>query len=958
LADVYARAQRHFGKEVFFAHAVDGFASAVLDEAVLSGSSPEEQVVKACAAIDAVERHLSLSVRPSTSVQTSDPSYYRFTQWLFLEILERGFAVLSKREEWSCARCKRAFRSRGLRSCPTCHESLRAREVVSWRLDLESFGERLFADVEKASWPPQARKQQKAIIGRRRGSEVAFAFSRPFETDFEHVAVFTTHVEAIFGVTFLLVSPGHPVLSLVTDPTYEDEIERYLERLETGAEPRISAVRTGGFALNPANLERIPVLVSPLADDPFHDGVMPGIPAHDVEHFELARRARLKVREVIHSHEASFDHNGRLREPYVGEGILTNSAAFNGLPSRVARDRIVQFLARRGICQRVTRNTLRSLPLSVESSWGPPVPVLHCPGCGPVAVALADLPVHPPRSSSRLPGAAAGADPVRTCADEPCPRCGESAVRDARRIHPWLGTAWSFLRLPLPELGEGFPGLRRDFDQPSTVCGSGIDPHWEPAASTTVVRPGRPPAEAPAGAGAPADDASVQFLAPEIEDDAFGEAPDRTPAGADVGGHPDAGAESASGVEAVDPPASAPLVSGNLEAAAAESARTDPGGAQATLEPQGPPAPRAQAEEAEGGSDLSAASDAAQDSSEAPEVEEEDDDEAVEPRPETMRPRVELRPFSATQLGRLLPVDAVFVPLSMKLKEVIGVRCLMKFLYDSRHVQSFEPFRRFFYVGEMEYSEQGGAVPAGSTPAPRSAVVEPHWPQIIDRFGSDSLRIVLLSHSSPCRRLVFGPDDLHHARRLLTRIWNQVLLRIEHGKFVSRRVLVEKHQLIFDVTQRLQRFKFHTAVSAIAKFVNFISSPETTVEEMDRHAIETFLIVLSPFAPFMAQELWERSGKEGDVSSAPWPSFSDELVNPPEREFAILVNGRLRDRMTQPADLEPEKLESRALQRDRIRELVGQGTVRRVVVVPRRLVNVVLDGAERTETAVGVKDAT
>jgi leucyl-tRNA synthetase len=179
-------------------------------------------------------------------------------------------------------------------------------------------------------------------------------------------------------------------------------------------------------------------------------------------------------------------------------------------------------------------------------------------------------------------------------------------------------------------------------------------------------------------------------------------------------------------------------------------------------------------------------------------------------------------------------------------------------------------------------------------------------------------------------------------RRFLDRVWSQITFRLERGKFISRRMLVAKHRLIDEISRRVSAGKPHTAVAALRRFVKFLESPETAPEEMDRNAIKTFLILLSPFAPFLARELWSRTESVEELASEPWPEPNEELIDPPEREFVVLVDGRIRDRMVQPSDLEPEKLESRALQRDAIREIVGNREVRKVVVVPRKLVSIVL----------------
>jgi leucyl-tRNA synthetase len=152
--------------------------------------------------------------------------------------------------------------------------------------------------------------------------------------------------------------------------------------------------------------------------------------------------------------------------------------------------------------------------------------------------------------------------------------------------------------------------------------------------------------------------------------------------------------------------------------------------------------------------------------------------------------------------------------------------------------------------------------------------------------------------------------------------------------------------LIDKVTRRLAAAKFHTAVASIMSFVSFLEDPETAPEDMDREAMKVFLILLSPFAPHLAAELWARMGAGEALESAPWPVASEELIHPPERDFPILVDGKIRDRMQQPANLESEKLESRALQREKIREVVGSRRVDKVIVVPGKLVSVVL-AAER-----------
>jgi leucyl-tRNA synthetase len=338
--------------------------------------------------------------------------------------------------------------------------------------------------------------------------------------------------------------------------------------------------------------------------------------------------------------------------------------------------------------------------------------------------------------------------------------------------------------------------------------------------------------------------------------------------------------------------------------------------------------------------------------------------EAAAPLPEPV-----LRPFRGHDVRGLLPVDAGLGSSRQHAKDLIAVRFLCKFLYEIGEIPVFEPFRRYRQVGDVRWRAfpgarggsdgkappaaekahgamgAGGPAAAGMPAAPTTPVAAAVGAgEILDRCGADALRLFFLAGGPLAAAIRPDSGALQGVRRFLDRVWRQFGTRLEKGKFVSRRVLVAKHLLIHEVTGRLARWSVHTAVASLMKFVRFLGHPETTPEEMDRNAMETFLVVLSPFAPYLAEELWRRMGKEGPLREAAWPVASDELVHPPEREFPIFLEGKVRDRMLQPTNLEAEKLESRALGRERIRELIGTRKVAKVVVVPGRLVSIALEG--------------
>jgi leucyl-tRNA synthetase len=1018
--------------------AVDGFSTDVSLEAREAGRLPVEIVAAWREKVLHLEKDLgmeAIALGPPLAapekrateaagglVSTSDPAYYRFTQWIFLQLYLAGLVYRSQRTFDQCAQCGRKHRLGMQAACRSCQGGLVARQALEWRADLTKFGDRLLSDLDKLDCHEEEKDRQREILGRSRGCEVTFPVSKPFDTEYEGITIFTTHVEMIFGATFLLLDPYHPLLEHVLDSAYEDDVLRYRDRLKKGMEPRISAARTGGFALNPASLRRLPVLVSPLANGPFTDGAVMAVPAHDLDLFELAKRQKLPIREVIHNDKAKFDSHAQLTEPWLGEGVLTNSGPFTSLPFKVGRDRIVQLLSRKGAGEKRTRFRLKSLPLSSRSAWGPPVPLIHCKRCGVVPVPEGQLPVElppltkeilkmeilkmdilmvdtakvealkselaavegsrkdspqkespKPRGEETEPGALArlpGFGPVS------CPVCGEGARRDSETLLPWLGNAWSHLRLLRPDLAgkvEGFRDLSRD-DSPALLGPPAIAAAERPArvleapapselpSSGSSAMPIEPMLAAPGPRGGPEEGISERGSEQAGGEPSSGQV---LPEDVDIfsvpaGGESLRGAEGAEGEEQ-DDAADGARLDGELDGALEDTrAREESGGKDESAFTGEPKAVEAEAKEAlqdgaEGSKENQGEDESARKEDGDEDDDEDDDDEEGDESVQLSKVST-LKPFRSPALDAFLPVDCALGDSSLRPKDFLQVRFLAKFLSDLGESPVPEPYLRYHRVGEVKMCRQESLDPPeksrspGTRPGPLAAQgprpqVKPcsgGSSQALWSSGADALRLYLLFSGPIERAIAFDPGGPARMRRFLNRIWHQMSLRREKGKFVSRRMLVQKHFLIHDVTQRLLSSKFHTAVAALMRFVRFLEHPETTPEDMDRNAMKTFIILLSPFAPHLALELWSRMGEEQDLSAAPWPVASDELIHPPEREFLIFVDGKVRDRMQQPSNLEPEKLESRALQRDRIREIVGMKKVQKVVVVPQKLVSIVL----------------
>jgi leucyl-tRNA synthetase len=949
VADVHTRLQRFQGSAVRFAAAWDGFSAGVEAAARASGAPPAELVERDGRALKKLLTELGVSLDPEGVLDLHRPEVYRWSQWLFLELLRRG--LLKRRSS--------PAPNAGLEGSAPAPVASGPRRPGPWVADLSSFGDRLLNDLDRTNWPLRDKKEQRYLIGRRRGCEVVFQVSHVFRLEVDELNVFTTQVESIYGATFILIHPYHPILPAVLDPAYEEDLLRYRDRLAKGVESRISGVRTGGFALNPANLKRIPVLVSALALPPHLGGAILGVPAHDPDLYELARRLCLPIRESIRGAGARYDVRGSLTEPFLGDGTLTNSSIFSGLPVKVARERIIGYLSRRGICSRTTRFRFQEVVASLAGVWGPPVPVIHCQRCGEVPVPEEMLPVvlpvqgAPPAAASS--GGAADLRSLRDFSRAACPICGGSAERDSQVLAPWLGQALAYL-------GNGSGSRSPEFSKLPETAASGPAPG---------VNGGSPPDD-PRGRPAPQSrtPAAEGRTGPGEAQLALSAEPTGQPGGRLSDGAIDPSLEE--GVEReeervsleevlpedrelfpVGPPRE-PRARGRAEGA--DEVERSPRERQ----PQG-------AKEIESGGEPSAT--AALEAGAEGAEEEEEEDEDLPPKPEPVAAS-RFHPAQNDGVRRWLPADAAFGRPDQSASFLLLARAVTKFLSEIGELEFQEPFFRYLRFETVTPAPAAAAPPKPAAPRPaasakpqaappqQTAQEEPRskWvvgtpAETLERYGADALRIALLAAAPPARGAVLDSRLLWGALRFLDRVWRQVTTRIERGKFVSRAVLEAKHRLIHNATQRLRRFKFHTAVASLHEFINFLESPTTSPEEMDRSALRTFLVVLSPFAPHLATELWGRIGETGSILAAAWPEANRELLKSPEKEVAVRVDGRLCQRFRVAAGLEKEKLEAQALRDEKVQAALSGRPAARVITVVDRVVNILTTAAEKAEDA-------
>jgi leucyl-tRNA synthetase len=382
-------------------------------------------------------------------VTTCDPDYYRWTQWLFLLFYERGLAYRAKSPVNWCPVDQTVLANEQVvngRCWRHAEVEVEKRDLEQWFFKITDYADRLLDDLRLLEhWPEKVKLMQTNWIGRSHGVEVDFPV---VGLKGERISVFTTRPDTLFGVTFMVLAPEHPLVDRLTTPENREAVQAYvsrarreteIERLSTEREK--SGVPTGGFVLNPLSGEQVPVWVGDYVVMTYGTGAIMAVPGHDQRDFEFARKFDLPVREVIAPAEGE---QGELTEAYTAPGVMVNSGEFEGLSSEQGFDAVADVLESRGIGRRVTRYRLRDWLVSRQRYWGCPIPILYCERCGTVPVPAEDLPVLLPKEYKPL---SENEEFIHTT----CPRCGGPARRETDTLDTFVDSSWYFLRYASPK---------------------------------------------------------------------------------------------------------------------------------------------------------------------------------------------------------------------------------------------------------------------------------------------------------------------------------------------------------------------------------------------------------------------------------------------------------------------------------------------------------------------------
>jgi len=861
--DILARYRRMRGFNVLHPMGWDAFGLPAEQYAIETGTHPRDTTQRNIETFRRQIKMLGFSYDWDREIDTTDPNYVKWTQWIFLLLYDTWYDTEQKRGRpiselpippglhaggekvvrlWQDSQRLAYQIEAPVNWCPVLGTVLANEEVVDgksergghpvvrlplrqWMLRITAYAERLLQDLSQVDWSEAIKEMQRNWIGRSEGAEVGFLVAEENAPSVPHtgiIDVFTTRPDTLFGATYMVLAPEHPLVEHLTTAPHRAAVESYraeaarksdLERTELGKKK--TGVFTGAYAINPVNNEKIPIWIADYVLISYGTGAIMAVPAHDERDFEFATQFGLPIRTVVRPTDdwlrktgSTLDH---LTEAYTDDGTAVNSGTFDGLPTPVFKEKITAWLEARVLGRKKVNYKLRDWLFSRQRYWGEPFPILHeldengLPTGIVEPLFVAELPLRLPELEDYKPSGRPE-PPLGKAADWLyVTRHGKRYRRETNTMPQWAGSCWYYLRYLDPKNDQA-------------LCAPAKERAW-------------------------------------------------------------------------------------------------------------------------------------------------------------------------------LPVDLYVGGAEHAVLHLLYARFWHKVLFDRGHVHTPEPFQKLvnqgMILGEMEYTayQEYGTwvsavkdVPASWLPArvaedqvekqgdafvlkenpkirvdaraykmskSRGNVINPD--KVVAEYGADSMRLYEMFMGPLEATKPWSMRGVEGVYRFLNRVWRLFVDdRAESMKLADnikdtppdKETVRKLHQTIQRVTADLDSMSFNTAIAAMMEFSNHLTKRAVR----PRSALEPFLLLLSPFAPHLAEELWHALGHEHTLAYEPWPPFDEALTKAEEVEVPVQVNGKLRSKVTVPADIDEASLQQVALADEKIRALLEGKQVRKVIVVPRKLVNIVIGG--------------
>ncbi|NLN74711.1 MAG: leucine--tRNA ligase [Armatimonadetes bacterium] len=818
--DVACRYRRMKGYNVLHPMGWDAFGLPAENEAINKKSHPKKTVPEYVATYKRQMDLVGIGYDWAREINSSHPDYYKWTQWIFLLLYKRGLAYRSLAPANWCPTCATVLANEEVADgrCWRCDNYIEKKDLPQWFFKITAYADRLIDDLNTIDWPESIKAMQRNLIGRSEGADVVFKSEQGDE-----IVVYTTRPDTLWGATFMVLAPEHPLVDKLAADDKKEEIEAYrkqaqrqsaIERQSTDKEK--TGVFTGAYAINPVNEEKIPIWIADYIMMGYGTGAIMAVPAHDERDFAFARKFGIKITPVIRHPEAPADYTLDESEGWGGYtfhpeyGDMINSGEFTGSigSNGCAKKKVTGWLAQTGKGKGAVNYKLRDWLISRQRYWGAPIPIIHCPKCGEVPVPEEALPVVLPDVEQYQPSAS-GESPLANIAEYVnvlCPLCGASAKRETDTMGGFACSSWYFLRYVSPHLDTAaFDKDLAAYWLPVDLYVGGAEHavmHLLYARFWTKVL---------------YDEGLIPFVEP------FAKLMNQ-------------------GMVLINTP-------------------------HRTMEPT------------------------------------DDDPEDVDDEDRDLIP--------------LFPEE----------------------------IDNYPADKVIWKSVKMSKSKRNVITPDA----------------MAEQFGADSLRTYEL-FSAPFEDAIHWQEKgMTGAHRFLGRVWRlvndwldrydatwQSKVAVEADADPKAKALRRKtHQTIAKVSADIEEFAFNTAVAALMELVNemnaFSASDSSGTAAMSE-AVENLILILSPIAPHIADELWAmlaRPGKEAFTLLENWPAHDPEVAKADEVEIVVQVLGKIRDKITIAADADEKTMEQLALASEKVKADLAGKTVRKVIVVKGKLVNIV-----------------
>ncbi|MDD4012452.1 MAG: leucine--tRNA ligase, partial [Sphaerochaetaceae bacterium] len=455
--DIYCRFLRMNGFNVLHPMGFDSFGLPAENYAIETGTPPKVTTERNIANFTRQIKSIGLSYDWDREVATHAVEYYRWTQWIFLQLYKKGLAYESQEPINWCPHCKTGLANEEVKEgrCERCGTQVTRRNIRQWVLKITDYAEALLRDLEELDWPESVKIMQRNWIGRSEGASVVFQLDGLKET----LEVFTTRPDTLFGATYMVVSPEHPLISKITSASQKEAVEQYikqaslksdLERTDLAKDK--TGVFSGTYAINPLTGTKIPVWIADYVLISYGTGAIMAVPAHDTRDWDFAKKFNLPIVEVLKS-EVDVQE-----QAWTEDGIHVNSGFLDGLNKADAIDKVTDYLSEKGIGHKTVNFKLRDWLFSRQRYWGEPIPLVHCKHCGIVPVPEDQLPLELPKVDKYEP-TGTGEGPLAGIEDwvnTTCPVCGGPAKRETNTMPQWAGSCWYYLRYCDPHNDKAF----------------------------------------------------------------------------------------------------------------------------------------------------------------------------------------------------------------------------------------------------------------------------------------------------------------------------------------------------------------------------------------------------------------------------------------------------------------------------------------------------------------------